>query len=445
MKRVFYIALYGILFFSLQHCREEPGETFPDPLVLSASIEDVTEYGGHDGSVDLTVSGGIPPYSFLWTGGKTTEDIDSLSAGTYIITVTDNNKSSQTDTFFVSQPAPETLVLVITGNNVSFYGGADGSASATVTGGVEPYRYKWSNGSSESEIKGLEAGMYYLTVTDAVNSSLTDSIFISQPDQGELIVKYTVVSPSETGLKDGNIDVTISNGYPPYTCSWSNGSNEEDLFDLGAGTYVLTVTDQEDQTVVITVNLSDRLTDIDGNTYAIVKIGEQTWMKENLRVTHNPSGEPVISYTYNDDTNYVPVYGRLYTWDVAMNNSTVEQAQGICPCGWHVPSDEEYKELEMFLGMTREEADMVNTWRGDSVGTKLIVGGSSGYNAQLSGRRSTGGIYSLAGMFEYMWTSTAYDGDFAWRRCLDINSHLCGRWNTFPKSYGFSVRCIKDR
>jgi len=98
----------------------------------------------------------------------------------------------------------------------------------------------------------------------------------------------------------------------------------------------------------------------------------------------------------------------------------------------------------MFLGMSRAEADMENTWRGDGVGTRLIIGGSSGYNARLCGRRSSGGAYSLLDVFEYMWTSTEY-GDCAWRRCLDINSDLCGRWNTFPKSYGFSVRCIKNK
>ncbi|MBN1416116.1 MAG: hypothetical protein JW973_13525 [Bacteroidales bacterium] len=443
MKKAVYIASLIAMSISFQHCREEPEEIIPEPIVLTATTENVTAYGGHDGNINLTVTGGTPPYVFSWSNNQHTEDIDSLTAGTYIVSVCDANHVIQTDTFRITQPAPDSMILTITGQDVSVFGGNDGSALALVSGGVQPYQYSWSNGSSDKEITRLVSGMYYLVVTDSEGSSVNDSIFIAQPDVDAVIVTYTVTSPSETGAKDGSVDVTITGGYPPYNCSWSEGSDQEDLFNLGTGSYVLTVTDQKDQKVVITVNVSDRVTDFDGNSYAFVKIGEQTWMRENMKVTHSPAGEDIVCYAYNNDSNHVAVFGRLYTWDVAMNHSTAEQTQGICPDGWHVPSDGEYKVLEMFLGMSQAEADMENTWRGDSVGTKLIIGGSSGYDARLAGRRSSGGSYSLLGVFEYMWTSTEY-GSYAWRRCLDINSPLCGRWNTFPKSYAFSVRCIKN-
>jgi uncharacterized protein (TIGR02145 family) len=129
---------------------------------------------------------------------------------------------------------------------------------------------------------------------------------------------------------------------------------------------------------------------------------------------------------------------------VAMNGSTAEGTQGLCPCGWHIPTDEEFKILEIHLGMTEAQADMVNIWRGAPVGTMMKAGGGSGYEAKLSGRRSSGGAYSLMGRMEYMWTSTQFDTSLAWRRCLDDYSPHVGRWNTFPKSYGFSLRCIKD-
>ena len=117
---------------------------------------------------------------------------------------------------------------------------------------------------------------------------------------------------------------------------------------------------------------------------------EQTWMQQNLRVTLAPDGSGIESNIYIIDG--IPVneetYGRLYTWDVAMNGSTVENSQGICPDGWHIPSDEEWKELEIHLGMTRQEADMTNTWRGYGAGTKLAQGGESGYEALFAGRRT---------------------------------------------------------
>ena len=126
------------------------------------------------------------------------------------------------------------------------------------------------------------------------------------------------------------------------------------------------------------------------------------------------------------------------------DRSEDEEAQGICPCGWHIPDDDEFKQLEISLGMTREEADMDNTWRGDDVGKQLLNGGTSGYNALLSGRRTSTGKYDLLNSYEYMWTSSEA-GSYAWRRCLRAGDSNVGRWNTFPKSYAFSIRCVRDR
>ncbi len=186
------------------------------------------------------------------------------------------------------------------------------------------------------------------------------------------------------------------------------------------------------------------VTDADGNIYSIVKIGSQTWMKENLRVTCAPDKRPVTSFLFNDDPLNEQVHGRLYTWEAAMNGSTAEKAQGICPDGWHLPSDEEYKILEMSLGMTREEADLTNVWRGATVGTQLKTGGRSGFDAPLSGLRASSGGYYYMGLAAYLWSSSSYGSSYAWRRCLQLSYHTVGRYNTFPKNYGFSVRCVKN-
>lgn len=263
-----------------------------------------------------------------------------------------------------------------------------------------------------------------------------------------LKIEYTVENVSAYGKSDGSIDLTVTGGISPYQYNWSNGSVEEDINSLSAGMYSVTVTDAIDSTALDSIIVSQPcldsiVTDIEGNYYPVVQIGEQIWMRENLRVAKDPDGIPVNSYCYGDDTIFENTYGRLYTWDAAMNGSVIEMAQGICPDGWHIPSDEEWKTLEIYLGMTREEADMENIWRGEGVGTSLIEGGSSGYEALLSGRRSSSGSYILLDQFEYVWTSTEY-GDYAWRRCLNGLDTRVGRWNTFPKTYAFSVRCIKN-
>jgi len=184
-----------------------------------------------------------------------------------------------------------------------------------------------------------------------------------------------------------------------------------------------------------------KVTDIDGNVYLTVKIGEQTWMKQNLRVTHAPDGTVIVSSLCNAQNEQSD--GRNYSWVVAMNGSTAEKAQGICPNGWHIPTDEEIKILEISLGMTRAVADLGNTWRGSPVGTLLKTGGSSGFEFPLAGLNSSPGNCYNTGSAGYLWTSTTSGSGYPWRRCFDTSSAI-GRWDTWPKNYGLSIRCLKN-
>ena len=262
-------------------------------------------------------------------------------------------------------------------------------------------------------------------------------------DPGEPIeIIFEVTDPSETGASDGSIITELTGGVPPFSFLWSNGAQSQNVEELPAGMYTLTVTDNRDQLAVDSLELIDVLIDVDGNTYSYKKIGEQVWMRQNLRVTHAPDSTDIVSFVYNNDTAYAAVYGRLYTWNVAMNGSTEEGAQGICPCGWHIPSDEEFKILEIYLGMSREQADMKN-WRGSPVGTRLKEGGDSGYDAKISGR-FVYGSYGFLHSSEYVWTSSEYNND-AWRRCLSSGDSRVGRYATFGKGAGFSIRCIRDQ
>jgi uncharacterized protein (TIGR02145 family) len=290
-------------------------------------------------------------------------------------------------------------------------------------------------------------GFYFIVAGSLILAGCEEK----KPEYEMLVLDYTVRDVSAYGLSDGAIDMSVSGGMSPYRYNWSNGSAEEDIDSLFAGTYSVTVTDAVDSAatdsmVVYQPDPVNTVIDIEGNIYPVVKIGTQTWMAKNIRVTKFPDGSDITSYCYNDNPGYQDTYGRLYTWDAAMNGSVVEMAQGICPDGWHIPSDGEWKTLEMYLGMTKEEADMVNVWRGEGVGTALKRGGSSGYEALLSGKRSSSGTYTLLGAYEYVWTSTeAEDTIYAWRRCLSNPDARVGRWNTFPKNYAFSVRCLKDK
>ena len=188
----------------------------------------------------------------------------------------------------------------------------------------------------------------------------------------------------------------------------------------------------------------------DGQKYPTVLIGSQCWFAENLNTgeqivaSMNQSNNGTIEkWCYNDMISNCDQNGGLYQWDEMMNYTTTESSQGICPKGWHVPSDGEYQTLEIYLGMSSEDANKNNTWRGSPVGTALKTGGSSGYNALLSGGHLDNWSFFNKGSYEYPWTSTE-SGSNAFRRCIRSSSSGVGRYDSYPKSSGLSVRCIKN-
>lgn len=196
----------------------------------------------------------------------------------------------------------------------------------------------------------------------------------------------------------------------------------------------------------------DTLTDQrDGNKYPTILIGTQCWLARNLNIgvkiengTQNQTDNGIIEkFCSNNDVSNCNIYGGLYTWNEMMKYDTAEGSQGICPSGWHVPSEPEWIDLELALGMDPGVVMLANTWRGTDQGTQLKTGGSSGYDALLSGSAVPGGYFNAINQYEYMHSSTSYGGN-AWRRCVRTGDATVGRWNTFPQSYGLSVRCVKD-
>lgn len=196
------------------------------------------------------------------------------------------------------------------------------------------------------------------------------------------------------------------------------------------------------------------VSDVDGNTYGTVTIGVQTWLNKNMNVgtmlaaaTNQTNNGTVEKWCNGANGNAhttsgdCATYGALYTWNEAMQYSTTEGAQGICPSGYHIPTDAQYKTLEMYLGMSQAVADATD-WRGTDEGTKLKAGGSSGFEAPLSGYRSTGGTFNNRSTYTYLWSSSM-SGSNAWRRLLSSGNAQVYRLAS-AQAFGFSVRCLKD-
>ncbi|MEO8149482.1 MAG: FISUMP domain-containing protein [Bacteroidia bacterium] len=197
------------------------------------------------------------------------------------------------------------------------------------------------------------------------------------------------------------------------------------------------------------------VTDIEGNTYNTITIGTQTWMKENLKTTHFNNGTPIptttlpiyvdttsiFQFPYNDDTNNINVYGRLYTWFSLVTNDNV------CPSGWHAPSDTEWVSLTNFLGGDSVAGGkMKETGITHWIGTDSTVNNSSFFTGLPGGFRGNPDMFLNIGSMGMFWSSTPW-GSATFQRgyCFNLNANN----SNFTESValancGLSVRCIKD-
>lgn len=188
----------------------------------------------------------------------------------------------------------------------------------------------------------------------------------------------------------------------------------------------------------------------DGKEYATIEIGEQCWMAENINIgsmidgTGNPANNSNIEkYCYDDSEANCDHYGGLYQWNEMMQYSEEEGAQGICPDGWHIPTDTEWMMLEVEVGMSVAEATETG-YRGTDEGAKLRQGGSSGFEALMGGYRNSGGSFNSLSFYGTFFTSTsASQQNLGWVRYLFSAEDQILR-NKYDKTMGLSVRCLKN-
>jgi uncharacterized protein (TIGR02145 family) len=279
-------------------------------------------------------------------------------------------------------------------------------------------------------------------------------------------VVYELIVDNSSGFGSPEIDqtnLTVSN----YTATSS----------LADGTYYWKVRCKDNVgnwggwsgvwSFTITTNATGTVTDIDGNTYKTIRIGNQWWMAENLKVTRYRNGDPITNVTnvtdwnkltigaysnYNNDINNVTTYGRLYNW-YAVNDS-----RNIAPAGWHVPSDSEWKILEIYLGMSKSNADATG-WRGTDEGGKMKETGTahwnssnvgatneSGFSALPGGSRVYEGEFYWMGTYSHYWSSSEYEPDpkhAGWYRALHCDHPDIFRYYEL-KYDGYAIRCVKD-
>ena len=203
----------------------------------------------------------------------------------------------------------------------------------------------------------------------------------------------------------------------------------------------------------------DTVSDVDGNIYHMVTIGIQTWLMENLRVTHYRNGDiiPMVTadaqwktlttgaYCYFDNsTSNASLYGELYNWHA------ITDPRNICPAGWHIPADAEWAILSTFLGGrttaggTLKSTGTIEQDNGLWFSPNTGATNSSGFTALPGGYRINYGNYYSLGNVAYFWSSTDTLSTNAWNYILDANNENLNR-NYNLKTNGFSVRCCRDQ
>ena len=337
-----------------------------------------------------------------------------------------------------------------------------------------------------SNIVGLSEGTTYYVrayATNEVGTAYGNELSFTTGKVTSAVLTTTEVSnvTSTSAVAGGNITDDGGGSITARGVCWGTSPNptvNKTTDGTGKGTFTSNISGLEDGTVyyyrAYATNSSGTsygqefsfitpVTDIDGNVYETVKIGNQVWMAENLLTTkyNDDSAIPNVidntewsalktgayCWANNDEETNKPLYGALYNWYAVETGI-------LCPTGWHVPSDNDYMALEMSLGMTQDQANGTE-WRGTDEGGKLksttgwsLDGNgtnSSGFNAMPAGYRFYGdGTTKGLGLITYFWTSDSVDDLIATYRRLDAEETAVYRSSTH-KEAGKSVRCVKNQ
>ena len=444
---------------------ELPSGTTEVPVVdatatdINATFEvtDATELPGLT-TVVVTAEDGETEQTYTINFSVATGIADNFSQANLVKSYPNPFNSSTTIEFYVNQHDNVQITICdIAGKIVA-------QNSQTMTTGIHSY-----------EFTAGSMGMYFINVSgsDFVYSSKV--MCISDISQGSQLVYKEQISNTLTEKSFFNDNTEI------ITQTEKDFNSKDFSFTEGDMLKIKGISGDYATVMVVEPTVSETYTfdfvacqDNDGNNYAVVEIGDQTWMAENIKTTSYVGGVeiPLVEDNtewgdledndeakaycfYDNDEN--SVYGALYTYAATTNgDNSGTGVQGVCPTGWHIPSDDEWKDLEMELGMSQAEADATG-WRGTNEGGKLKstcmelwnapntgATNESGFLALPGGFRNNGdGVFGNAGNYGVWWSATQDIGDYVWGRDLFYGLAEVNRHNA-SKSVGFSVRCLRD-
>lgn len=299
----------------------------PNPILNSLST-DVSCNGGNNASATVTVNGNLQ-YSYSWSTNptQTNATATSLGVGSYTVDVVDNYSCSSSIEVIITEPAPLSLSLSHTDAGCS---GADGSASATPGGGVVPYVYSWSNGSTDFNAINLTPTSFTVLVTDANGCTISQNVSISQTSSISSSIAYADVSCN--GGADGSATISSADGVSPFTYSWSNNTTAATNVNLVTGTYTAVITDSNGCISTQTVTISQpSLINVVTSSDTLICVGASTMLNGFAS-----GGTPGYNYSWlpvnlsGTSVSVSPSSNASYTLQVTdANNCSVEKSVNV--------------------------------------------------------------------------------------------------------------------
>ncbi|MEO0898433.1 MAG: gliding motility-associated C-terminal domain-containing protein [Bacteroidota bacterium] len=248
---------YHISVVDQQGCEGETSLTLTQPQALTVEIQVLQSSqcaGDSLGRLVASISGGVRPYSYSWSTGQPSNSINKLPAGEYAVLVSDANGASSSDSYRLSSPPPLSIRLNDYDEICSFDEGP--TVEVMVSGGTSPYAIDWGDGNSSFSRNNLAEGNYPIKVTDRFGCSVSSSYEVL-PKPQPIEINAFVQAPACEGDQTADVLLDISGGYGNYSYSWSNGTVEANLWDVEAGSYDVTITDDEGCTSTSTFDIEE--------------------------------------------------------------------------------------------------------------------------------------------------------------------------------------------
>ena len=286
--------------------------TISDNLSASAVVSNVLCNGDSTGQIDLSVGLGIPPYTYQWSNGLTTQDISQLFGDSlYSCLITDSFGCFLDTSFLITQPSKIIVNPLV--NNIACYGDSTGSITLNISGGINPYSVDWGS----VDTNNLIAGFYNYTVIDSNGCLLQDSVEVLQEEQIDYNLNILNIQcyGDSTGFIE--IDMQLNSGLPPYQFSWAGpnsfSSTFEDIYTLFAGSYSLTITDASMCIVDTTIDLTQPINIPQINNYSTSDYNgfdiSCTGFSDGWIDLDISAGYPPFTYLWSNQSNQDSIYG----------------------------------------------------------------------------------------------------------------------------------------